>query len=98
MCDTYINKKEKMCSTWGHCPVYEDSRKKRMPPTVTLGEEAAARWSHPTERNVLRNQAKRARTEHPVRCSLTLWKRKTKRKHLKELFVNGEFTANREEG
>ena len=36
-----------------------DSYKKRMPPTVTLGDAAAARCSNQTERKGLRNKSKK---------------------------------------
>ena len=42
----------------------------RTPKPVTLKQEAAARCTRPIDRKVLRNQARRARADHAVKCSL----------------------------
>ena len=54
----------------------------RTPESVRLREEAAARCTAKIKRRVLRKQAKKARTEHLVRCSLEPGKKKAKRKPL----------------
>ena len=56
----------------------------RTPKLVTLKEEAAARCKRPIERKVLRNQARRARADHAVKCSLMPGKKIQKRKPLAE--------------
>ena len=63
----------------------------RAPEGVRLREEAAARCTAKIERRVLRKQARKARAEHLVRCSLEPGKKKAKRKPLTELYVEGHF-------
>ena len=57
-----------------------------------LREEAAARCTAKIMRRVLRRQARKARAEHLVRCSLVPGKSKAKRKTLTELYVREHFT------
>ena len=61
-------------------------------------EVAAARSSKPIERRVLVKQARKARAEFSVTCSLMLGKRISKRKPLTELYVNVIFTEDRRLG
>ena len=56
-----------------------------------------ARCTATIKRRVLRRQARNARTEHLVRCSLEPGKKKAKRKPLTELYVKGHFTEDRAE-
>ena len=49
------------------------------------------------KRRVLRRQARKARAEHLIRCSLVPGKKKAKRKPLTELYVKGHFTEDRSE-
>ena len=60
-------------------------------------EETAARCTTKIKRRLLRRQARKARAEHLVRCSLEPGKKKEKRKPLTELYVKGFFTEEREE-
>ena len=46
---------------------------------------------------VLNKQARKARAEHQVKCCLTPGERKVRGKPLSELYVNGNFTEDREE-
>ena len=69
----------------------------RTPQNVRLREEAVARCTAKIKRIVLRRQARKARAEHLVRCSLEPGKKKTKRKPLTELYVKGHFTEDRAE-
>ena len=46
---------------------------------------------------VLKKQARKARAEHLVKCSLALGKRQVRRGPLSELYVNGNFTEDRQE-
>ena len=55
------------------------------PENVRLREEAAARCTTKIKRRVVRRQARKARAEHLVRCSLESGKKKAKRKPLTEL-------------
>ena len=59
---------------------------------MRLREEAAERCTVKSKRRVLRRQARKARAEHLVRCSLVPGNRKAKRKPLTELYVKGNFT------
>ena len=65
------------------------------PEKISVKEETAARSSRPIEREVLMKLVKEGSTKHAVKCSLTLDKRISKRKLLKQLYVNGSFTENR---
>ena len=65
---------------------------KRVPPKVAVGEAAAPRCSRRRERRVLRNQAKKAWAENLVKCSLVPRTKGTRRKHLKEPFIDGNFS------
>ena len=67
------------------------------PENVRLREEAAARCTTKIQRRVLRRQARKARAEHLVKCSLQPGKKKAKRKPLTELYVKGHFTEDRAE-
>ena len=49
------------------------------------------------KRTILKKQARKARAEHLLKCCLESGKKKAKRKPLAELFVNGQFTEDREE-
>ena len=69
----------------------------RTPENVRLREEAAARCTAKTNRRVLRRQARKARAEHLVRCSLEPVKKKAKRKPLTEFYLKGHFTEDRSE-
>ena len=69
----------------------------RTPENVRLREETVARCTAKITRIVLRRQARKARAEHLVRCSLEPGKKKTKRKPLTELYVKGHFTEDRAE-
>ena len=64
---------------------------------VRLREEAGARCTAKIKRIVLRRQARKARAEHLIRCSLVPVKKKAKRKPLTELYVKGHFTEDRSE-
>ena len=57
-----------------------NSHKRRLPPKVKMGEAAAARSSRSTEKKVFRRQARKARAEHLVSCTLTLGRKGTGRK------------------
>ena len=46
---------------------------------------------------MLRKQARKARADHAVKCSMMPGKKILKRKPLTELYVNGKFTEDREE-
>ena len=46
---------------------------------------------------MLEKQARKDRAEHHVRCCLEPGKKKARRKLLTELYVNGNFTEDREE-
>ena len=46
---------------------------------------------------MLRKQARKARADHAVKCSMVPGKKILKRKPLTELYVNGKFTEDREE-
>ena len=65
--------------------------------TVRLREEAAARCTAKIKRRKLKKQARKARAEHLVKCSLEPGKKKTKRKPLTELYVKVYFTEDRGE-
>ena len=67
------------------------------PENVRLREEAAARCTTKIKRRVLRRQARKARAEHLVKCSLEPRKEKSKRKPLTELYIEGYFTEDRAE-
>ena len=68
------------------------------PENVRLREEAAARCTKKIERRVFKQQARKARAEHLVKCCLELGKTKAKKeKALTELYVKGNFTEDREE-
>ena len=67
------------------------------PENVRLREEAAARSTAKIKRRILRKQARKARAEHLVQCSLEPGKKKCKSKPLTELYVKGHFTEDREE-
>ena len=69
----------------------------RTPENVRLREEAAARFTAQMKRKVLRRQARKARAEHLVRCSLGQGKKKARRKPLTELYVKGHVTEDRTE-
>ena len=47
------------------------------------------------KRRVLMKQAKKARADHLVKCSLMLGRRKILKKPLSEFFVNGNFKTER---
>ena len=49
------------------------------------------------ERQVLKKQARRARTNHLVKSSMEPGERKTRRKPVLELFVDGAYTENTED-
>ena len=66
-----------------------DSSVRRPPKKIELLREAVARSFRAIERRVLCTQARRARAEHLVKCSLMLGRRKVKRKPLKELYIEG---------
>ena len=57
------------------------------PENVRLREEAAARSTKKIKRKVLKKQARKARAEHMLKCSLMPGKR-IQRKPLSELYVN----------
>ena len=61
------------------------------PNNVRLREEAAARCTAKIKRRILRKQARKARAEHLVKCSLEAGKKKCKNKKLTELYVKGAF-------
>ena len=67
------------------------------PENVRVREEAAARCTAKLKRRILWKQARKARAEHLVKCSLELGKKEAKRKPLTELYVKGHFTEDREE-
>ena len=67
------------------------------PKTVRLREEAAARCTAKIKRRILRKQARMAKAEHLVKCSLEPGKKKAKRKPLTELYVKGHFIEDRAE-
>ena len=50
------------------------------PETVRLREEAAARCTAKIKRRILRKQARKARAEHLVKCSLEPGKKKGEKK------------------
>ena len=54
-------------------------------------EVAAARCKRVMERRVLSKQARRARANHLVKCSVEPGPKKNERKPLLELFVDGKF-------
>ena len=62
---------------------------------VTVKEGAPARSARPIDRNVLRKQARKARADHVVKCSL-LPRKIPKGKPLTELYVNDSFTQDRD--
>ena len=66
------------------------------PENVRLREEAAARYTKKSRAEFLKTQARKARAEHLVLCSLEPGK-KVKRKPLTEFFVKGNSTEDREE-
>ena len=53
----------------------KEKEKRSTPENVRLREEAAARCTTKIKRRVLRRQARKARAEHLVRCSLESGKR-----------------------
>ena len=67
------------------------------PEDVGIREEAAARCTKKFQRRILKLQARRARVNHLLRCSLEPGKKKIKRSPLTVLYVNGNFTEDREE-
>ena len=65
---------------------------RQTPEHVKNREVAAARCKRVMERRVLSKQARRARADHLVKCSMEPGrKKKKKRKPLLELFVDGNF-------
>ena len=70
---------------------------RRTPQEVRIREEAAARCTKMTNRRVLKKQARKARTNHLVKCSMMPGKKRLQRKPLTELYVNGKLTEDREE-
>ena len=69
----------------------------KTPENVRLREGAVARCTAEIKRSVLRRQARKARAEHLVKCSLVPGKKKAKRRPMTELYVNGPFTEDRSE-
>ena len=67
-----------------------------IPECVRLREEAATRCTAKIKRKVLKKQARKARTEHQLKCCLQPGK-KAQRKPLTELRVKGHFTEDRDE-
>ena len=74
-----------------------ENKMMRTPENVRLREEAAARCTAKIKWRVLMRQARKARSEHLVRCSLEPGKKNAKRKPLTELYVKGHFSEDREE-
>ena len=75
-------------------------KEKNIPRTldnVKLREEPAARCTKKIERKVLKKQARKARAEHLVKWCLAQGNRKVRGKPLPELYVNGNFTEDKEE-
>ena len=69
---------------------------KRTPESVRKREEAAANCTKAIKKRVLKQQARKTRAEHLDTCSLAPGRRKVRRKP-SELYVNGNFAADREE-
>ena len=69
--------------------------KKEVRTTPAVIEGAAARSSSPIERKGLMKQARNARAERAVKCSLMFGERASKRNPLTELYVNSSFTEDR---
>ena len=70
---------------------------RRVPTKIEAQERAATRSLRPVERRVLRRQARKARAAHLVKSSLAPGWRRVLRKPLKELYIDGEFSENRED-
>ena len=74
-----------------------DRDARRVPTKIVAQEKAATRSLRPVERRVLRRQARKARAANLVKCSLAPGWRRVLGKPLKELYINGEFSENRED-
>ena len=69
----------------------------RKPDNVRRREEAAERCTEVIKRGVLKKHARKATTEHLVKCSLAPGERQVRGKPLSELYANGDVTENVEE-
>ena len=78
-----------------HCSKTERKVKQQTLENVRIREEAAARCTEVIKRRGLKKQARKARAEHLVWCSLAPGKRKES--HQSKLYANGSFTEDREE-
>ena len=70
-----------------------DKEVKQTPEKVRTREEAAARCTQAIKRKVLRKQARKAKADHGVKCSIVPGKKIRKRKPLTEWDVNGKMTG-----
>ena len=78
------------------CDRDRDRALQQMPETWRIREEAAPRCTKKKKR-CLQKEARKARADHLIKCCLVPVRRKTQRKPLSELYVNGKFTEDREE-
>ena len=69
----------------------------RKPDNVRRREEAAERCTEVIKRGVLQKHARKATTEHLVKCSLAPGERKVRGKQLSEMYANGDVTEDVEE-
>ena len=75
-----------------------DKAVKHTPRNVRMREEAVAGCTKVIKRKVLKKkQARKARADHLVKCSMMPGRRKMKSKPFSDLYVNGQFTEDREE-
>ena len=85
------------CKVAPHTKAERETIFQSTPENVRLREQAAARCTIKNKRRVLKNQARKTRAGHLVKCCWEPGKMKAKRKPFTELCVKGNFTEDREE-
>ena len=73
-------------------------KKKQIPENVRIREGAAATCTKVIKRRVLKKQARKARTEHLVKCSLAPGKRKVRRSHCQNCVLTGSSRKTEKSG
>ena len=80
-----------------HTTKSERDEVRRTPEKVRIREEAAARCTKVIKRRVFRKQARNAKADHLVKCSMMPGEERVTRTLLTEFYVNGKFTKDRGE-